>query len=96
MVLKFEWDPKKAAKNLAKHGVSFEDAATAFGDPLGRIEIDPRHSVGEERFVLLGRSRGQRFLAVMFAERGEAIRMISARLATRRERREYEEKATHS
>jgi uncharacterized DUF497 family protein len=73
MVLKFEWDLQKAARNLAKHGVSFEDAATAFGDLLGRIEIDPRHLVGEERFVLLGRSRGQRFLAVMFAERGEAI-----------------------
>ena len=93
MVLRFEWDPQKAARNLAKHGVSFEDAATAFGDPLGRIEIDPRHSAGEERFVLLGFSHGQRLLAVMFAERGEAIRLISARGATRRERREYEESA---
>jgi uncharacterized DUF497 family protein len=78
MVLRFEWDPQKAARNLAKHGVSFEDAATAFGDPLGRIETDPLHSAGEERFVLLGFSRGQRFLAVMFAERGEAVRLISA------------------
>ena len=92
-MLRFQWDPEKAARNLAKHGVSFEDAATAFGDPLGRIESDPRHSVGEERSVLLGRSRGQRFLAVMFAERGEAIRLISARRATPRERREYEERA---
>ena len=92
-MLRFEWDPQKAARNLAKHGASFEDAATVFGDPLGRIESDPRHSVGEERFVLLGLSRWQRFLAVMFAERGEAIRLISARRATRRERREYEERA---
>ena len=74
-------------------GVSFEDAATVFGDPLGRIEGDPRHSAGEERFVLLGISREQRLLAVMFAERGEAIRLISARRATRRERRQYEESA---
>ena len=93
MDLRFEWDPQKAAKNLAKHGVSFEDAATVFGDLLGRIEVDPRHSAGEERFVLLGISRERRLLAVMFAERGEAIRLISARRATRRERREYEENA---
>jgi uncharacterized DUF497 family protein len=93
MVLRFEWDPQKAARNLAKHGVSFEDGASAFGDPLGRIESDPRHSVGEERFVLMGFSRGQRFLAVMFAEHGETILLISARRATRRERREYEERA---
>jgi uncharacterized DUF497 family protein len=73
--------------------VSFEDAATAFGDPLGRIESDPRHSAGEERFVLLGCSQGQRLLAVMFAERGEAVRLISARRATRHERRDYEERA---
>jgi uncharacterized DUF497 family protein len=91
--LRFEWDPRKAAGNLAKHGVSFEDAATVFGDPFGRIENDPRHAVGEERFVLLGQSRAQRLLAVMFAEREEAVRIISARLATRRERREYEERA---
>jgi uncharacterized protein len=62
-----------------------------FGDPLGRIVDDPRHSVEEERCALLGVSRRQRLLAVMFAERGEAIRLISARLATRRERRDYEE-----
>jgi hypothetical protein len=93
VVLGFEWDPWKAATNLAKHGVSFEEAATVFGDPLGRIASDPRHSMEEERFVLLGLSRGRRFLAVMFAERGEAVRLISARRATLRERREYEERA---
>ena len=92
MALKFEWDPQKAARNLAKHGVPFEEAATAFGDPLGRITSDPRHSVDEERFVLLGFSRRQRLLAVMFAERGEAIRIISARRATPRERRDYEQR----
>ena len=93
MALRFEWDPQKAARNIAKHGVPFEEAATAFGDPLGRIESDPRHSVDEERFVLLGLSRRQRLLAVMFAERAEAIRVISARRATRRERRNYEQRA---
>ena len=92
MVLRFEWDPRKAARNLAKHGVPFEEAATAFGDPLGRITSDPRHSVDEERFVLLGLSRQQRLLAVMFAERGEAIRIISARRAIPRERRDYEQR----
>jgi hypothetical protein len=91
-VLRFEWDPRKAARNLAKLVVSFEEAATVFGDPLGRIASDPRHSMEEERFVLLGLSRGRRFLAVMFAERGEAVRLISARRATLRERREYEER----
>jgi len=89
--LNIEWDPRKAARNLAKHGVSFQEAATVFGDPLGRMVTDPRHSVEEERYVLLGLSRQQRLLAVMFAERGEAIRLISARGATRRERRNYEE-----
>lgn len=93
MALKFEWDPQKAAANLAKHGVSFEEAASVFGDPLGRIADDPRHSVDEERFVLLGFSRERRFVAVMFAERSEAIRLISARRATLAERREYEERA---
>ena len=91
MELKFEWDSLKAARNLAKHGVPLEEAATVFGDPLGRITSDPRHSGDEERFVLLGFSEQQRLLAVMFAEREEAIRIISARRATPRERRDYEQ-----
>jgi uncharacterized DUF497 family protein len=91
VALRFEWDPEKAAGNLAKHGVSFEEAATVFGDPLGRIVDDPRHSTDEPRYVLLGHSERQHLLAVMFIERAEAIRLISARKATRRERREYEE-----
>lgn len=78
MALQFEWEPRKAASNLAKHGISFEEAATVFGDPLGRIVPDPRHSSEEERFVLLGLSREERLLAVMFVDRGEAIRIISA------------------
>ena len=69
MVLRFEWDPRKAARNLAKHGVSFEDSATVFGDTPGRIENDPRRSGVEERFVLLEFSREHRFLAVMFVAR---------------------------
>lgn len=68
-----------------------EEASTVFGDPLGRITDDPRHSEGEERFVLLGQSDRRRLLVVMFTERSEAIHLISARTATRRERREYEE-----
>ena len=91
MALRFEWDPENAAGNLDKHGVSFEEAATVFGDPLGRIVDDPRHSADEPRYVLLGHSERQQLLAVMFTERAEAIRLISARKATRRERREYEE-----
>ena len=89
--MEFEWNPQKAAANLAKHTVSFEDAATVFGDLLGRIMADPRHSIGEERLVLLGLSQSQHLLAVMYVDRGEAIRIISARRATRRERRTYEE-----
>jgi uncharacterized DUF497 family protein len=92
VALSFEWDAQKAAKNLGKHGVSFEESATVFNDPHGRITSDPRHSSDEERFVLLGVSRHQRLLAVMFAERGEAIRVISSRRATRQERRDYEER----
>jgi len=91
VALEFEWDPRKAVSNLVKHGVSFQEAATVFGDTLGRIVADPRHSLEEERLVLLGLSQEKRLLAVMFVERGEAIRIISARRATRRERRDYEE-----
>jgi uncharacterized protein len=90
--VRFEWHGPKAAANRAKHKVTFQEAMTVFGDPLGRIAGDPRHSEGEERFVLLGQSERRRLLVVMFTERGEAIHLISARKATRRERREYEER----
>jgi uncharacterized DUF497 family protein len=92
MPLTFEWDARKAATNLARHGVSFDEAITIFADPLGRLEGDDRHSVSEIRLVLLGTSSADRLLAVMFTERGaERIRVISARTATRSERRQYEE-----
>lgn len=90
MALTFEWDPQKAAKNVVKHGVSFREAETVFGDALGRITTDPRHSIDERRYALLGLSSTGHLLAVMFAEREESIRIISARRATPRERREYE------
>ena len=89
--LRFEWDPRKAATNRAKHGVSFEEASSVFGDPLGLFVDDPRHSVGERRHVLLGSSEQHRLLAVMFTEREEVIRVVSARKVTRRERKSYEE-----
>jgi uncharacterized DUF497 family protein len=89
--LEFEWDPRKAARNQAKHGVSFEEASSVFGDPLGWIVDDPRHSRGERRQALLGSSERHLVLAVMFTEREEVIRVISARKATRQERENYEE-----
>ena len=86
----FEWDQRKAERNRAKHGTTFEEAATVFGDVLGRITDDPRHSGGERRYVLLGHTRTERLVTVMFTERGKAVRIISARPATRQERRDYE------
>jgi uncharacterized DUF497 family protein len=91
MAFTFEWDPRKAVANARKHGVSFDEAATAFADPSGLVVDDPRHSVGEVRVALLGHSESGRLLAVMFTERGDRIRLISARRATRREHRQYEE-----
>jgi uncharacterized DUF497 family protein len=91
MALTFGWDPEKARRNLGKHGVSFVEAMTVFRDPLGRIVDDPRHSINEQRCALLGLSQQERLLAVMFTERGERIRLISARRATRDERHNYEE-----
>jgi uncharacterized DUF497 family protein len=91
VALRLEWDPQKAAHNRVKHGVSFEEAGSVFGDPLGKMMEDPRHSIGEQRVVLLGRSEKGRLLAVMFTERDEALRLISARDASRHERRTYEE-----
>ena len=92
MALTFEWDGRKAATNQQKHGVSFEEAITVFSDPLARFLPDEPHSSSEDRFVLLGRSSADRFLAVMFTDRGaERVHLFSARQATRRERRQYEE-----
>lgn len=87
----FEWDPEKAAANLRKHGVPFEEASTVFGDPLAMNMPDPDHSLNEERFILLGLSHRLRLLVVAYAERGMRTRLINAREATRQERRQYEE-----
>jgi uncharacterized DUF497 family protein len=94
MALRFEWDPRKARANLRKHGVTFEEAATAFEDPLSMTIPDSDHSVGEERFVLMGRTAQGRLMVVAFVEADPdipIIRPISARLADRGERRDYEE-----
>lgn len=91
-MLDFEWDGNKAQTNLAKHGVSFEEAATVFDDPCARVIADPDHSIEEERFVILGLSARARELVVCHCLRGEAetvIRIISARKATRAEAKQY-------
>lgn len=90
-VVRFEWDAQKAATNLHKHGVSFEEATTALRDPFAATGRDPDHAVGEEHFVTFGVSSRDRLLVVAHAERGETIRIISARPATRSERVLYEE-----
>lgn len=87
----FEWDPEKAHANLRKHGVDFDEAITAFADPLAVLRSDPDHSEGERRYLVLGMSDQQRLLVVAFAERPPRTRLISARRATRTERRDYEE-----
>jgi uncharacterized DUF497 family protein len=88
----FEWDSVKAIANAEKHGVTFDEASTVFGDPLALLMPDPDHSDDEERYLLLGMSTRQRLLVVAFAERPPRTRLISARRATRRERRGYEAK----
>jgi uncharacterized DUF497 family protein len=93
MALTLEWDPDKAKANLAKHGVGFLEAATVLGDPLSLTIPDPSHSEGEQRFVSVGMSDRARLLVVAHTERGERIRIISARRATRREQRAYEQEA---
>ncbi len=91
MEYNFEWDPRKAAANLKKHGVSFEEAITTFGDPLSLNMPDPDHSEGEQRFIVLGTSARSRRVVVSYTERPPRTRIISARLASRPERRQYEE-----
>jgi hypothetical protein len=89
--VKFEWDPKKAASNLAKHRVAFEEALTVFADPLARIFDDEDHSGKEEREIIIGHSATQRLLLVCFAAQQESIRIFSVRKVTKQERRDYEE-----
>ena len=91
MGLLFEWDPKKARLNIKTHGVSFDEASAAFRDPLSQTIDDPLHSEDEDRFVLIGRSIQGRLLVIVHTDRGDRIRIISARLATKKERLRYEE-----
>ncbi len=91
MALSFVWDPAKAAANLRKHGVSFPEATTAFADPNSLTALDPDHSDSEERLILLGASTRGQLLVVVHTERGDTIRLISARKATRKERKTHEE-----
>lgn len=89
--MQFVWDQNKAAINIAKHGVSFEEAATVFGDPLSNTYSDPAHSVTELRFIIIGVSEQGKMLVVAHTEDGEEVRIISAREATAGERKAYEE-----
>ncbi len=89
--MKFEWDPEKAEANKRKHAVSFHEAATVFGDPLAITFPDPDHSMDEDRYITFGLSRFDRLLVIAHADRGESVRIISARRMTRQERRIYEE-----
>jgi uncharacterized DUF497 family protein len=87
----FEWAPAKARTNRRKHRITFEEAATVFGDVLALTYPDPDHSISEQRFITVGMTNAKRVLIVAHPERGESIRIISARKATQHEREHYEE-----
>ena len=89
--MEFEWDPKKADTNKRKHGVTFQEGTTVFGDPLAITYIDPDHSGDEERHITFGLSIQKRLLVVSHADRGSRTRTISPRLMTRKERKIYEQ-----
>lgn len=89
-MLIFEWDPQKAKSNIEKHRVAFEEATTVFQDSLSLTIDDPLHSIDEERLVLIGMSHKNRLLVVVHTERGDNIRIIGARKATKKERKNYE------
>jgi len=91
MELEFEWEPEKEESNLRKHGVSFHEGATVFGDPLSWTFADPDHSVGEQRFLTIGVSSQGKTLVVSHTDRGIKTRIINARPATPHERKDYEE-----
>ena len=91
MNVQFEWDSKKGKANLASHGIAFEEALTVFADPMARIFEDEEHSEEEPREIIIGHSIKRRLVLVCFAARGTKIRIISARKATRIERKDYEE-----
>ncbi|MEA1998199.1 MAG: BrnT family toxin [Euryarchaeota archaeon] len=88
--MRFEWDPKKAKRNLRKHAVSFDEAVTVFYDSLSATFDDPDHSVGEHRYITIGFSSRNRLLVVGYTERGEILRIINARPATAHERKRHE------
>ena len=92
MSIKFEWDVRKARRNVRKHRVDFNEASTVFADTLSVTIPDPDHSADEERWLTMGLSSRQRLLVVVHIEEGETIRIISAKLANRLERRKYEER----
>jgi len=89
--MRFAWNEKKAASNLVKHGVSFEEAATVFGDPLSDTFPDHHHSAEEQRFIIIGASESGKILVVAHTDDGELARIISAREATAGERKSYEQ-----
>jgi uncharacterized DUF497 family protein len=91
-MVNFEWDPGKARQNRRKHRISFQEAATVFGDPLAVTYPDPDHSTSEQRFITVGMSSAGQVLIVAHVDRSENIRIISARKTTKRERKQYEEK----
>jgi len=91
--MELEWDEAKAASNLKKHKVSFTEAGTVFGDPLAVTFPDPDHSIAEDRFITIGTSDRDRVLIVSHTDRDERLRIISARKATRLERKAYEEES---
>lgn len=90
MAIQFEWDGEKAEHNLHKHGVSFSEALTVFNDPLSVTVADRSHSLGEERFWIIGQSSQGRLLVVAHTDEGHVVRLITARLATSHERKSYE------
>ncbi len=89
--MKFEWDDTKAAKNIKKHGVTFNEASTVFGDPLAITYADPEHSIGEYYYLTFGRSIMNRLIVVAHSDRNDRVSLISAREMTRSERKDYEE-----
>lgn len=91
MGLKFEWEEVKAKKNLKKHEVSFEEASTVFGDILSKTIPDPIHSFGERRYITIGQTSKRRTIVVIHTDINDNIRIISARLANKQERKAYEE-----
>ena len=91
MGLQFEWNGRKAQTNKKKHGVTFEEASTIFGDLLSITIIDLAHSIGEDRFITIGRSINEKLIVVVHTDRDDIVRIISARKAAKNEKRQYEQ-----